>query len=334
VYAYTQVRVEKVAHIGLDDNDGANPIVVSGILNKKEGSSMMNKIHLSFFTSTGEKFSRPIPSSSSSSSSTALSAGNNNRALISHNFRVQCNVVERAWASAQAVMDTNTNELYCNVIPARSLPLASPFAPDALTLKVSVSDSASTYSVEDSFHVKFIPRFVVVLDKTSNAPIRNVALSAHQTHRTVSVLFSSPGLIAVPVNCNLISVTNIAPGVYDIDVQPSARSSAFTTAVEFRDSNTGQYENITVLYRTYSDPDYPTSEDQSSSTFAPKKTHSTEGRSPVVYYLLILSVVLIVICAIVLRSLNNKANPMSSYRSSVQPTESFQPTYQPRFSYN
>jgi len=309
VYAFTQVRVEKVGRIALDDNDGANPLVVSGVPSKNEDSSA-NKLHITFYTSSGEKFTRPLSAGSS-----------NSRVQISHNFQVQCSIAERAWATASAVMDSTTGEVYCSVVPARSLPLGSPFAPDALTLKVSVSDSSSSYNVEETFHVKFVSRFVVVLDKTHNAPLRSVALSPQQTHRTVSVLFGSPSLTVVPVNCNLVSVTNIGSGVYDIDVQPSARSSSFTTSVEFRDSSTGQFENITVLFRTYYEPektDTTTTQDQPES---PKVPTTTSGRNPIVFYLLILSVVLIVVSAVVLRSCTDDnpkfGNSEVSFRSST-----------------
>jgi len=307
VYAFTQVRVEKVARIELDDNNGANPLVVYGLLNKNEAESVSNnKLHLAFFTKSGEKFTRP------------MSSGNNNNnrgAQIKHNFHVKCSVAERAWATATAFMDSVTGEMYCNVVPARNLPISSPFAPDALTLKVSVSDISESYSVEQVFPVKFVSRFAVVLDRSHSAPLRNIILTPQQTHKTVSVLFGSPSLAVAPVNSDLLSVTVIAPGVYDIDVQPSATSSAFSTSVEFRDTSTGQFENLTVIYRTYYEPEKQQRTEEQNT----KQYGGESGRSPVVYYLLILSVLLIIVSAIVMHYCSGDDIPRITPTSTMTP---------------
>jgi len=269
---------------------------------------------------------------------TAAGVTSNNRIQVSHNFQVQCSIAERAWATAQAVMDSATGELYCNVVPSRTLPLTSPFAPEALTLKVSVSDSSSSYSVEETFHVKFVSRFVV-MDSNRNVPLRSVVLTSQQTHKTVSVRFASASLTVAPVNPALVSLTSVTAGAYDIDVQESSRSSAFSTTVEFRDTSTGQFENITVLYRTYSesekvDPEYT---DDDGQVLPREHSERASGRSPVVYYLLILSVVLIAISAVVLGTCTGDSSelvkPENSFRGSMTngAQSAFQPTRAPGF---
>jgi len=54
-------------------------------------------------------------------------------------------------------------------------------------------------------------------------------------------------------------------------------------------------ENVTVVYRTYYEHDSSSSEQSGEEHVLP-----TRGRNPIVYHLLILSVILIVICVIVL----------------------------------
>jgi len=295
VYAFTQVRVEKVARIELDDNDDANPLVISGMLDKAGSqTSYSNKIHLAFFTASGERFTRPLSTSSTS----------NNRLQINHNFQVKCSIAERAWAKATAMTDPATGEVYCSVEPSTTLPLSSSaFPPDALTLKVTVSDAGSNYNTEETFHVKFVSRFVVVMDRTRNSPIRSIALNPTQTHKKVSVLFGSQTLSVAPLDPNLISVTSVAAGVYDIDVQNSARKQSFTTYIEFRDSSTGQRENVTVRYTTYGDPEkQPETVDGSEKN--PKEYSDNSGLSnnPLAVVLFVLACVFVVISLVVYRN--------------------------------
>ena len=337
VFAFTQVRVERVARVDMDDNNGASPVVILGAVPSRvsdraastTGSATAtgagtttNKLHLSFYAKSGEKFTRALTPSIASTGSGSGTSNNGLRPQINHNFQVQCSVVERAWATAQAVVESSTGETYCQVQPAASVPTGSPSAPDTLTVRVAVTDTAGSYAVENTFHVKFLPRFVVVGDRARAAPARSVTLTTQATHQTLTVLFPAATLTVVPTDSSLVSVTTVAPGTYDIDVQPTARGASFTTTVELRDSASGQAENVTVLYRYQTEP-APRDRDREhehrhgrawdgAGTIVDggdAEPAGKGGRSPVVFYLVILSVVLITISAIVLRSSNDEAAP-------------------------
>ena len=348
VFAFTQVRVEKVARIDMDDNNGASPVVVTGAAaaaaaaaakgaaDKGAGATTTNKLHLSFYAKTGERFTRALTPSAaaaaiasargSSSGSGSGSSSNNLRPQINHNFQVQCSVAERAWATAQAVVESTTGETYCQVTPAANVPTGSPSAPETLTVRVTVTDTAGSYTAENTFHVKFLPRFIVVGDRARHTPARSVTLTTLETHQTLTVLFPAATLTVVPTDSNLVSVTTVAPGTYDIDVQPTARAAPFTTTVELRDSASGQAENITVFYRYQTEPAPPQSrgwdngrvvDDAGDADVARKG-----GRNSVVFYLVILSVVLITVSAIVLRSSSDDApqplvSPPASFAGSM-----------------
>jgi hypothetical protein len=248
VFTSTKATVARIGSIELDDDDGKTPLaVVSG--------AAPSRLHIRLRATDGHDFTR--------AQTPSILGKKPRQPQINHNARVQCKIVESEWASARAVTDSATGEYFCEVTPVTPppLPAVGGGAPDTLGILPAATDSviSDTSATLKTFRVKFLSQFVVV----GGPAKRDVQLTAANRLHVLDVSLSRPTLTVTPADPTRLSVTAVAPGVYNIEVLRSVTAS-FTSSVELVDSATGQRESIAVAYK-HDEPAAPLADGQAAA---------------------------------------------------------------------